>query len=180
MLNRFKENVKRTLGHLNKYKPRPKHKKLDPDRLPIRVPEMKSVPVIDKKKTDNTAYRFAVGVALAAAFILLWVNGAVGIIGDESNDANMMYFGVLAVGFIGAIIARFRPLGMARALYATALAQVLVAAIALIAGLGSAGPIWPRDILILTGFFVALWLLSAWLFRNAARKQLTAGAEPEV
>lgn len=131
-----------------------------------------------KRNTDNMAYRFAVGVALAAAFILLWVNGAVGIIGDESNDANMMYFGVLAVGFIGAIIARFRPLGMVRALYATALAQVLVAAIALIAGLGSDGPIWPRDILILTGLFAALWLLSAWLFRNAARAQLSEGAGP--
>ena len=132
-----------------------------------------------KRKTENLAYRLAVGVALAAAFVLLWVNGAVGVIGDESNDANMMYFGVLAIGFIGAIIGRFRPLGMARALYAMAFAQVLVAAIALIAGLGTAGPIWPRDILILTGFFAALWLLSAWLFRNAARAQLAEGTEPE-
>ena len=77
-----------------------------------------------RRSVDNTAYRFAVGVALAAAFLLIWVNGAVGIIGDESNDANMMYFGVLAVGIIGAIIARFRPRGLVRALYATALAQV--------------------------------------------------------
>ncbi len=129
-----------------------------------------------KRKTDNRVYRFAVGVALAAAFILIWVNGAVGIIGDESNDANMMYFGVLSVGIIGAIIARFQPHGMVRALCATALAQAAVAVIALIAGLGSTAPIWPRDILILTGFFVALWLLSAWLFRNAAREQLTPGA----
>ena len=132
-----------------------------------------------KRKADNTAYRFAVGVALAAAFILIWVNGAVGIIGDESNHANMMYFGVLAVGIIGAIIARFQPYGMVRALYAMALAQVLVAVIALLAGLGSTGPIWPKDILILTGLFIALWLLSARLFRKAAREQLTAGAEPE-
>ena len=121
-----------------------------------------------RRKTDNMAYRFAVGVALAAAFILIWVNGAVGIIGDESNDANMMYFGVLAIGIIGAIIARFQPLGMVRALCATALAQAAVAAIALIAGLGATAPIWPKDILMLTGFFVALWLLSARLFRNAA------------
>ena len=132
-----------------------------------------------KRKADNTAYRFAVGVALAAAFILIWVNGAVGIIGDESNHANMMYFGVLAVGIIGAIIARFQPYGMVRAMYATALAQVLVAVIALIAGLGSTGPILPEDILILTGLFIALWLLSARLFRKAARQQLTIGAEPE-
>ena len=41
-----------------------------------------------------------------------------------------MFFGVLVVGIIGAIIARFRPQGMARALFATALAQALVAVIA--------------------------------------------------
>ncbi len=127
----------------------------------------------------NLAYRCAIGVALAAAFILIWVNGAVGIIGDESNDANMMYFGVLAVGGIGAIVARFQPGGMVRALYVTAFAQVAVAVIALIAGLGSTAPVWPNDILVITGFFVALWLLSAWLFRNAARQQLSAGEEPE-
>ena len=91
--------------------------------------------------TGNSAYRAAVGVALAAAFILVWVNLAVGIIGSEDNPANVMYGGVLAVGIIGAIIARFQPHGMARALVATALAQALVAVIALIAGWGSTGRI---------------------------------------
>lgn len=52
----------------------------------------------------------------------------------------------------------------------TALAQALVAVIALIAGLGYT--------LILTGFFVALWLTSARLFRKAARGQSPAGAAP--
>ena len=32
-------------------------------------------------RTGNTAYRAAIGVALAAAFILVWMNLAVGIIG---------------------------------------------------------------------------------------------------
>jgi len=76
-----------------------------------------------------------------------------------------MFSGVLAVGIVGSVIARFRPDGMARALVATALAQALVVVIALGAGLGSP--------LILTGFFVALWLGSAWLFRKAAREQTT-------
>jgi hypothetical protein len=128
------------------------------------------------RRTGNGAYRAAVGVALGAAVILVWVNGAVGVIGSESNDANLMYGGVLAVGVIGALIARFRPHGMARALLATALAQALVAVIALIAGLGSTGPIWPRDILMLTGFFVALWLGSASLFQKAARGEAERGA----
>ena len=131
------------------------------------------------RKTKNASYRCAVGVALAAAFILVWVNGAVGIIGDENNDANMMYLGVLAVAFVGAIVARLEPRGMVRVLFATALAQVLVATIALFGGWGTSGPIWPRDILVLTVFFAALWLLSAWLFRKAARTQLPAGTELE-
>jgi hypothetical protein len=135
--------------------------------------------VLARRKPGNTAYKSAVGLALAAAFFLFWVNSAVGIIGDESNDANLMYLGVLAVGGIGAIVARFQPHGMARALFATALAQALVAVIALIAGLGSTGPIWPWDVLILTGFFGASWLGSALLFRTAAREQPPAGAGPE-
>jgi len=121
------------------------------------------------RMTGDTAYRAAVGVALAAAFILVWVNGAVGIIGSEDNDANLMYGGVLAVGVIGAIIARFQPPGMARALFATALGQASVAVVALIAGLGSPGS-GPLEIVALNGFFVALWVGSAWLFREAARR----------
>jgi GNAT superfamily N-acetyltransferase len=121
------------------------------------------------RMTRNRAYRAAVAVALAAAFILVWVNAAVGIIGSEDNPANLMYGGVLAVGIVGAVIARFQPHGMARALVATALAQVSVAAIALIAGLGSTAS-GPLEILTLNGCFAALWLMSAWLFRKAARE----------
>ena len=129
------------------------------------------------KMTGNTAYRAAVAVALAAAFLLVWVNGAVGIIGTEGNPANLMYGGVLAAGLIGAGIARFRPDGMARALVATALAQILVVAIAVIAGMGyPASP--PLEILGVNALFVALWLMSAWLFRKAAREQSSTGAAP--
>ena len=126
-----------------------------------------------KRTANNRTYRFAIGVALAAAFLLVWINGAVGIIGNENNDANMMFFGVLLVGVVGAIIAGLRPKGMARAMYATAIAQVTVAVIALAGDLGLAGASWPWDVLVLTGFFASLWLFSAWLFRKAARHPLS-------
>jgi hypothetical protein len=129
------------------------------------------------RMTGNTAYRAAVGVAIAAAFILVWMNLAVGIIGTEDNPANLMYGGVLPVGIVGAIIARFQPDGMARTLVATALAQALVAVIAVIAGMGSpASP--PLEILGVNALFAALWLMSAWLFRKAAHEQTPAGAAP--
>ena len=88
------------------------------------------------RKTGEAAYRAAVGLALGSALLLGWVNGAVGIIGSADNKANLMYGGVLVVGAIGAIIARFKPEGMARVLFATALAQTLVAVIALVGRLG--------------------------------------------
>lgn len=112
------------------------------------------------RKTRNTAYRTAVGIAVATAFLLVWINGAVGIIGSEDDPANRMFAGVLAVGFIGAAIARFKPRGMARAMVATAAAQVLVAVIAAVAGVGTIFPI--------AGVFAALWLTSAAMFRRAA------------
>ena len=121
------------------------------------------------RKTGNIAYRLAVGLTLAGIFLLVWLNAAVGIIGTERNDANLMFGGVIAIGVIGAIIARFQAAGMARTLVAMGLAQLTIAAIVLIGGLGSSGPVWPNDVLGLTGAFTALWFVSALLFRRAAR-----------
>ena len=131
------------------------------------------------RKGGTAAYRAAVGVALATAFLLVWVNGAVGIIGNEGNPANVMYFGVIAIGIIGALIVRFQPQGMARALFVTALAQMLVPVIALIiwqpqvTSWGAAGV---GGVFVLNAFFVALWVISALLFQKAAGGE----AEPGV
>ena len=130
------------------------------------------------RKAGNTAYRAAVGLAIAAAFILVWLVGAVGVIGEEGDRADLMYGGVLAVGIIGAIIARFQPEGMARALLAMALVQTLVAVIALIAGKHQAPISSVFEILGLNGFFVALFIGSAWLFRHAALKERLAPTAP--
>ena len=101
------------------------------------------------------------------SIVLVWLSLGVGIIGKDGDPANLMYFGVLAVGISGAFVARFQPHGMARALLATALAQALVTAIALVAGLGLP---WsgPAEILALNGFFIAMFVGSAWLFRCSA------------
>jgi len=117
---------------------------------------------------SDTAYRFAAGLALAAAFLIVWLNAAAGLIGIEDDDpANLLYVGVLAIGFIGAIIARFQPRGLARALFATALAQALVGAIALKVP-NTASPV---QIVLLHGLLVALFAGAGLLFRYAARER---------
>ena len=82
-------------------------------------------------------------------------------IGSEDNPANLIYAAVIAVAVAAALLARFRPAGMAGAMVAAAVAQAAAFAVALGAELGFTGPI--------TVFFVALWLASAWLFRKAAQ-----------
>ena len=116
------------------------------------------------RKTGTIEYRAAVGAALAGVLLLIWINFAVGIIGSKDNPANLMYIGVLAVLLIGALIALLRPHGMALVLFATALAHAVVTVVALV--------ITPWDLdafktLALNGFFVALWVASALLFRRA-------------
>ncbi|WP_046244152.1 hypothetical protein [Hymenobacter terrenus] len=123
--------------------------------------------VLIARMGDNTAYRLAAGVAVAAGLLLVWGNLAVGFIGNEDNPANLLYGGVLAVGLIGAIAARFQPLGMARAMFAASLAQFLVPFIAAI--------IWRPEVnlgmiqvIMLNTVFATLWIGSALLFRRAS------------
>jgi hypothetical protein len=74
-----------------------------------------------------------------------------------------MYFAVIAVGIVGALMARFRPGGMARVLLAVALTQAAIGAFAIVTGLGRpySGAL---ELLLLNAFFVALFVSSAWLF----------------
>jgi hypothetical protein len=127
------------------------------------------------RMTCNRAYRAAVAIALAAGFILIWINLAVGVIGTENNPANLIYGGVLGIGIVGAVIARLQPYGMARAMMAAALAQTAVAMIAVIAGMGyPESP--PLEIIGVNALFIGLWLLSAWLFWKSPREQAPADA----
>ena len=115
-------------------------------------------------RTAGIGYKAAAGIAVMTAFLLVWVNLAVGIIGD--GPANLMYFGVPVVGFIGAAVARLRPNGMARALFATALAMALVPVFAMIFGTSDFRP-GVLPIFIINSAFVLLFIGSAMLFRRA-------------
>lgn len=120
-------------------------------------------------KTRNKIYRIAFGVGLAGVFLLGWVSGAVGIIGSENNTVNLMYWMVPAVGLIGSLISRFKPRGMTRTLFSVALVQFLVPVTALIispeVSWGNAGVI---GVFVVNSVFVALFVVSALLFRRAS------------
>lgn len=71
-------------------------------------------------------------------------------------------FAVSSAG-CGAVLVRFCPLAMSVIMTVTAGAQLIIFLAALFAGFGFVGPA--------TVFFAALWLISAWLFRRAAREK---------
>ena len=122
------------------------------------------------RRPGDWTYRAGAAVALGTAFLVVWVNGAVGIVGAEDSGVNLLLYVVLAVGVVGAVLARFRPHGLARAMAATALAQAAVAVGALVTAGASMVTV---EVVALAGL-VGLWSLSALCFRAAARRQ--AGA----
>ena len=130
------------------------------------------------RNRDAIAYRAAVGIAFAAAFLLTWGNFVQFV---DVNRAAVMYFGVPVVGVIGAAVARLQPKGMARALFATALAQALVLAAALMILMTRNPQVasWtPPELRGFGGnaFFVLLFAVSALLFRKAASGESAPGA----
>lgn len=113
------------------------------------------------------SYRIGFGLALLGAFLVTWVNLAVGIVGSENNPANQLFFLALLVGIIGAGIVRLRASGMTYAMFATAAALSVAFVIA---------QMGPRDELFVpasrealgTGLLVLLFIGSGLLFRRAS------------
>ena len=121
------------------------------------------------RASGNAAYRTGVGLAVVASFLLLWLNAAVGIIGNEDLDANLLFLGVVVVALGGSFIARFNPEGMARTMLLAAVAEIAVPFVAHAFALAPTEALLRREVPVLTSFFTAVWLLSAWLFHRAAR-----------
>lgn len=107
-------------------------------------------------RARNVAHRAAVGIAVTAGLLLVWVNLAVGMMDVEPG--NLLYVLVLLVALVGAAIGRFEPREASIAMFAAAGAHAVVAIVALVTSLG---PTLPAD-----AFFVGAWIASALLFRQ--------------
>jgi hypothetical protein len=125
------------------------------------------------------AYRAAVAIACVAGFLSFWVNGAVGVIGDD-DAANLLLVVVpFCLALVGAAMSQLQPRGMSRTLFAMAAAQATIPVIALA---------WvPVDkyspgvapVMLLNLFWVAMWLTAGMLFRSASRQQGAASPAGE-
>lgn len=110
------------------------------------------------------AYRAAFGLATLAGFLMVWANLAVGIVGNEDNKTNLIFYGIVLTGLVGAFVAELRPSGMARTMVALAAVQGLAA---VVVGTGPEG--FPQ-LYVFSAVYAAIWLTCAWLFHTAAKQ----------
>ena len=116
-------------------------------------------------------YRIGAGVAVAVSFVQLGMNLAVGIVGEADNPVNQGFYGVVVAAAACAFTARLRPDGMARAMLAVAGVQALLAlAVGTAPSTARIDPMGAAGVLMLSGVFIAGWLVSAALFHKSARQ----------
>ena len=120
------------------------------------------------RKGGSVAYRLGAALAVLVSFLLVWVNGAVGVIGNEDNPANLVFVGIIFVALAGSALARFEARGMARATLAAFALTALIAAATPVFGWGADEPPGTSGLTVLIAGFAALWGLSSALFAKAA------------
>ena len=114
------------------------------------------------RKTRNGYYRTAVAAALLAGFVEIWVNGAVGIVGDGENPATLLFSAIPLLALAGAVVVRGRAASMVAVMVGAAAVQTAAAIVtyAMFRDNGS----------LITLVFAGLWVLSGLLFGRAARR----------
>lgn len=117
------------------------------------------------RRVNAWAYKLAVGLALAGGFVLGWstmVHAS-----ETDNPLNLIYFGVLAIGALGAAFARLKPRGLSLSLFAMSGSLVLAWFITQVLNTDTpGGPFW--NIAIAHGGMIALFATCGLLFRRAA------------
>lgn len=123
-----------------------------------------------ERTSGSWAYRAGVAVALVASFLIVWVT----IVHDDG--AGIGFFLVIMAAVVGAFSAWFRAAGMARTMLGVAIMQALLGLAIATAPLTASTPDGVFKALLFSGFFTALWLISATFFRVAAKGDHEAAA----
>ena len=108
------------------------------------------------------------GLAAGTAFLIPWRHLAVGIVGNENNPVNLIFFGIVAIAVVGALASRLQPRGMARTMLVAGIAQAATVVLALF----KEAPV----VAVILGVFTVMWLLSSLCFFKAGAPTLTSQA----
>lgn len=116
----------------------------------------------------STTYKAGAALGILTVLALVWINGAVGIIGED-NGTNLLYLAVLLIGFVGVMASGFKAQGLANALWTIAALQFLIPFVAFFFWRSAfSEPPGLARIFILNTVFSLLFAASGLLFLNAA------------
>jgi hypothetical protein len=119
-----------------------------------------------ERASGSRAYRAGVAVALVTSFLTVWTT----IVRDDGNGIG--FFLLIMAAAVGGFSAWFRPAGMARTMLGVAIMQALLGVAIATAPSTASMPDGSFRALVFSGFFAALWLISATFFRAAAKGSL--------
>jgi hypothetical protein len=123
-----------------------------------------------KPAGGSRAYRSGVAVALVTSLLTIWTT----VVRDDGNGIG--FFMLIMAAGVGAASAWFRPAGMARTMLGVAIMQALLGIALATATPIARTPGASLKILLFSGVFMALWLVSAAFFRAAAKPDPEAAA----
>lgn len=112
------------------------------------------------KRTPSRGYRIGIILSALTVTALFWVNGAVGIIGAETNDINLLYLGIIVGYFLGGLVSRFKAFGMALTCFFAAIAQCVIGLVGFSLVSDTTSAEQTTVVLVLTFGFFGLWSLS--------------------
>jgi hypothetical protein len=121
------------------------------------------------RRSGDPAYRDGVTTAFAAALLLTWVNVVGGLTGNQQNPQQVAFLVLFLTAGVGAFAARARPGGMARAMLGVAVMQAILTGLTATDPSTASDPRGVAGFLLLSGYFIALWLVSAAAFWQAGR-----------
>ena len=124
-----------------------------------------------ERASGSRAYRAGVAIALASSFLTVWTT----LVRDDGNGIG--FFMLVMAAATGAFAARLQPAGMARTMLGVAIMQALLGAAIATAPSTASTPDGASRTLLFSGFFTALWLVSAICFRAAAKAEEDRGPD---
>jgi hypothetical protein len=117
-----------------------------------------------ERASESRAYRAGFAVALVTSFLTVWTT----FVRDDGNGIG--FFLLIMAAAVGGFSAWSRPAGMARTMLGVAIMQALLGVAIATAPSTASIPGGSFKALLFSGFFAALWLISATFFRSAAQR----------
>lgn len=119
------------------------------------------------RHSSKAIYRWAIALAGLGAFVVVWVNLAVGIVASEDNEYNVVFMAIILATVLASAFVRLRARAMARILPVTAVALLVALGVGQLLG---SDELHNTRLAEWTGvtLFAGMFALSAMLFRDAA------------